>query len=153
RDRERHFAAQLRFEASAYCFRKRTHRYASVARHALLVCDLLRGPRSIEVSQIRRRLILLDRHQEAIGAQEVVFLADDNVNIIFSTDVLSPPDWLVRRYAAVILDDRPGARQRIVDRGDFIMEKIEIGFVEINPFPDDGPTVLVERNAARIVGA
>src|SRR5205807_9880351 len=33
--------------------------------------------RLFEISQIRRRLVLLGRHQEAVRAQEIIFLADD----------------------------------------------------------------------------
>src|SRR5947209_5210081 len=37
--------------------------------------------RSFEIFQIGRCLIFLCRHQEAIRAQEVVFLANDNIHV------------------------------------------------------------------------
>jgi hypothetical protein len=40
----------------------------------------------------------------------------------------------------------------MVDRGDFIVQKVGIGFVEKDPFLDDRLAVLVERNTAGIVG-
>src|SRR5262249_60819193 len=61
------------------------------------------------------------------------------------------PDRIV--HAAIVLDDRPRARQRIVDRGDFVMQDVPIAFVEIDPLGDDSPIVLVQGNAAGIEGA
>src|SRR5262249_54431423 len=110
-------------------------------------------PRSIEISQIGWRLILFYRHQQSVGAQEVVLLADDDVNVVFGTNIFAPPDWLVRHYPTVVLHDRPWTRQRIVDGGDFIMQNIRVGFVDINLFPDDSPAIFVKGNAAGIVGA
>ena len=89
-------------------------------------------PRSVEISQIRWRLIFLDRHQEAVGAQEIVLFPDDNMNVVFGTNILAPPDRLVCRDTTVVLHDRPRTRQRIVDGCDFVVQEVGIGFVEIN---------------------
>jgi hypothetical protein len=35
--------------------------------------------RLIEISQIRRRLVLFGWHQQAVGAQEIAILADDDM--------------------------------------------------------------------------
>src|SRR5258708_34758586 len=117
--------------------------------------DIAETPSSPQSSLEARNAgkILLNRHQEAVGAQEIVLLPDDDVNVVFGTNILTPPDWLVRDNATVVLHDRPWTRQRIVDRGDFIVQKTRIGFVEINLFLDEGATVFVERNAAGVVGA
>jgi hypothetical protein len=48
-----------------------------------------------EIPQIRRRLVLLRRHQQAFGAQVVGLLADADMDIVLGTDVLAPPDRLV----------------------------------------------------------
>ena len=45
-----------------------------------------------EISQIGRRLILPGEHQQAVGAQEIVFLADDDVIVALVAIVLVP--WL-----------------------------------------------------------
>src|SRR5499427_2176118 len=37
--------------------------------------------RPLEIAQVRRRLVLLRRHQLAVGAQIVVFLADADVSV------------------------------------------------------------------------
>src|SRR6267142_425493 len=110
-------------------------------------------PRQVEIAQIRWWLILLDRHQEAVGAEEIVLLADDDMNIVFGADVLAPPDRSLGGDTAVVLGDGPGPRQRIVDHGDLVVQHVRISLVEINPFLDHGLAVRVEGNAAGVVGA
>jgi hypothetical protein len=46
----------------------------------------------LEISQIRRRLILARRHQQAVRAQHVILLADGDVRIAFGADVLEPDE-------------------------------------------------------------
>src|SRR5262249_40168798 len=46
--------------------------------------------RLVEISQIRRRLILLRGHQVAIGAQEIILLADDHMMVVLGTNRLAP---------------------------------------------------------------
>src|SRR5258708_21915547 len=117
--------------------------------------DIAETPSSPQSSLEARNAgkILLNRHQEAVGAQEIVLLPDDDVNVVFGTNILTPPDWLVPDNATVVLHDRPWTRQRIVDRGDFIVQKIVIDFVEVNLFLDDSAAVFVERNASGVLGA
>ena len=58
----------------------------------------------LEISQIRRLLILPDRHQESICAQEIVVLAYDDVLVVEATAVLMPDAIAV---APVAPGDRP----------------------------------------------
>ena len=69
--------------------------------------------------------------------REIVVFADRDMSIVFGADVLAPPDRLFGRDAAVVLDDGPGTRQRMVERGDFVMQEVRIGFVEVKPLLDD----------------
>src|SRR6476660_92810 len=73
----------------------------------------------IEVVQVRRLLVLPDRHQQAIGAQEIVLLADDDMLIVGGADVLAP---LVVALATIAAGDGPGSRQRVVDDGDLVAQ-------------------------------
>src|SRR4029453_7234503 len=95
-------------------------------------------PRQVEIAQIRWRLILLGRHQEAVGTEEIVLLADDDMNVVFGADVLAPPDRSLGGDAAIVLDDGPGTRQCIVEHRDLVVQNVGISLVEINPFLDHG---------------
>src|SRR5438105_2347705 len=64
--------------------------------------------RLVEISQIRRRLILFDRHQEAVRAEEIVLLADNNVDVVLDADVFPPPDRSLGCNATVVFDHGPG---------------------------------------------
>ncbi len=44
----------------------------------------------VEMPQIRRGLVLLDRHQVAVGAEHILFLADEHVVEVFGTVILGP---------------------------------------------------------------
>src|SRR6516164_382510 len=44
----------------------------------------------LKISQIRRRLAFLGRHQEPIPTQEVVFLADDDLGVVLRRIKLRP---------------------------------------------------------------
>jgi hypothetical protein len=100
-----------------------------------------------------RQLSLPGGHQETVGAQEIVLVADDDVGIVFSADVFAPPDWLLGRDPTIGLHHGPGARERVVDRGDVVVEEVRVILVEMKPFLDDGQAILVERDAACIVSA
>ena len=41
----------------------------------------------------------------------------------------------------------------MIDRGNFVVQNVAIGFVEVNPFPDHCLIVRVHRNAARVENA
>jgi len=62
--------------------------------------------------EIRTRLSLFDWPDQAVCADEVVLLADANVLVVFFAVVLKP-DRVVA-LAAIIFDDRPGTRQRMI---------------------------------------
>src|SRR5258708_23422567 len=47
-------------------------------------------PHLIEVSQIRRRLVLAGRHQQAIRAHEIVFLADGELLVVLAAIIFGP---------------------------------------------------------------
>src|SRR5262249_10959336 len=75
------------------------------------------------------------------------------MDVAFGADVLVPPDLLPRLGAPIILGDGPGTRQRMVDGGDLVVEKVRIGLVQVDALPDDALVVAVERNAADVVVA
>src|SRR6266446_7016718 len=47
----------------------------------------------------------------------------------------------------------PWARQRVVDRRDFVVQNVRIGFIEVNSLFDDSLIILVKRETAALVGA
>src|SRR5215467_2715830 len=60
------------------------------------------------------------------------------------------PVRLAIRLAPVALENGPGPRQRTVDNGHLVAEEVAIVLVEIDPLPDDGLVVLVQRDAAAV---
>src|SRR5262252_9101840 len=101
--------------------------------------------RLIEIAQIRGLLILPDRHQEAIGAQEVILLADDDMLVVGGADVFAPS---VVALATVAASHRPGTCERVVDDGDLVAQHVRVRLVETDALLDDGPLVRMERRAA-----
>ena len=73
----------------------------------------------LEIAQIRRRLVLLGRHQVAVRAQEIVVLADARRGCC-SRRSSSSRQIRCGLLAEVALGHRPGARQRIVDDRDLV---------------------------------
>ena len=70
---------------------------ASMRRCRISLCELVRRVRNalitsglLEIAQVRRRLVLLGRHQKAVGAEEVVLLADHHVIVVLAAIVLVP---------------------------------------------------------------
>src|SRR6516165_2436571 len=110
-------------------------------------------PRLLEILQIRRRLVLLRRHQVAVGADIVDLPADADMRIVLGADRLAPPDRLLARGPAVVLGDGPGPRQGMVDGGDLVVQEIAVGLVEIDALLDHGLIVLVHGNAGAVEGA
>ena len=100
--------------------------------------------RQIEVPQVRCRLVLAQRHQMAVGAAEVAFLANDDVVIGLGAEIFRP-DRLA--LAIVIARHRPRPREGVVDGGDLGVQTIGVGRVEENALLDDRPVVLVQRQA------
>src|SRR5450432_67554 len=123
--------------------------FASITRRP----RLLRLPAgAIEISQIWRWLVLAGRRQLSVGAQHVVLLADLYMVVGFGADDLAPRG-LALGLATVALGDDPRAGERVVGHRDLVVEDVGISLVEVDPLGDDGFVVLVQRNAAVIVGA
>src|SRR5262245_24380895 len=99
-----------------------------------------------EISKIRRGLILLRRHQEAVGTQHVALAADLDMGVVLGADALAP-DRTRALHAAIFLGRAPGARERIVDGSDLHDEDVRIGLVLIDPLLEDALTVRVQRQA------
>src|SRR5712691_520382 len=69
--------------------------------------------RLLEISQIRRSLAFLGRHQQAIGAQHVALRADKEVIVVLGT-IDFAPEWLRIWFATVVFHHGPRTRQRVV---------------------------------------
>src|SRR5262245_30520237 len=106
--------------------------------------------RLIEISQVRRDLALLGRHQIAVRAEIVGLLPDQDMRIVLGAIVVEPERALV---TTILLGHRPRPGQRIVDRGDVVEQYARIGLVEVNSLLDHGLVVAMERQAARLEGA
>src|SRR5580692_6271522 len=106
-------------------------------------------PRLSEISQIRRRLILAGRHQIAVAAQEIVFLTNDDVIVVFRAVVLVPP---IIGDAQIRLGYRPRPGECMVDDRDLVVHHVLVGFVEIDTLLNDRLIVGVQRKAARLQG-
>src|SRR5262245_11934555 len=91
----------------AWRFSPQLHR--SAVGQITSACSGISGSRSLpallEIAQVRRRLVLAGRHQQAIRAEHVVLLPDGDVRIAFGADVLDPEEVAL---AAILLDHRPG---------------------------------------------
>src|SRR5262249_33405282 len=104
----------------------------------------------LEISQIRRRLVLPGGHQIAIRTQEIVFLADDDVAVVFGGVVFVPEDVAV---AGIKFFYWAKTRERMIGGGGVVVHDVRIASVEIDTLQDDGLVVVVQRYAARFVGA
>src|SRR5262245_40193758 len=93
-----------------------------------------------EVAQIRWRLILPGRRENAVTADRVNLLAQRHVLIIVSTKVLDPFDVAV---AAIAAHHGPRTGERIVGGRDLVVEEIGSALVEIDVLLDDGLGSLV----------
>src|SRR6266849_1699311 len=107
------------------------------------------SPPRAEVLQARRRLILLGWPDKAILVQEVCFITDANRVALPDARVLVPLRLRVRG-APVVLQHRPGPRQRMVEDRDLVMQEVLVGLVEEDALFDDRLIVLVQRNSAQI---
>jgi hypothetical protein len=85
--------------------------------------------RLIEISQIRRCLISLGRHQQAVRAKEVIFFADDEVRVAFLTPKFRPLHHLFGN-APVLPIGCPWPRQYIIkDGGEFMNVSVPVKLV------------------------
>src|ERR1700722_7759729 len=101
----------------------------------------------IETFQWRRRLVLPGRHQEAVNAAKIGFRTDHDVVIVLGADELGRQRIVL---ALVVARHRPGARERVVDGGDLVMQAVVVGLVEEKPLPDHRPVVGMQRNAGGV---
>src|SRR5262249_4988382 len=74
-----------------------------------------------EVAPLRRRLVLPGRHEIAVRTREIIFLADHDVNVGFGAVVFVPQH--LGGQTTIVLHDRPGMRQGVVDRRALVVKK------------------------------
>src|SRR5262245_6802083 len=108
--------------------------------------------RLLEISQIRRRLAFLGGHQQAVSAQEIIFVTDHDLAVAFVANVFAPA-WTRFRVAPESLVHAPRPCQCVVEHGDLVMKDIRIAFVEIEPLLEDRLIVEMQRQSGGIVGA
>src|SRR5258706_3077548 len=107
-------------------------------------------PRLFEILQIRRGLILLRGHQQVIAAENIVLITDPDVTVVLGAIVLNPDRVVI---ALVVFVDRPRTRQGMVVDGDYVMQRVGVGLVDVEALRDDGLAVFMERDARRLVRA
>src|SRR5258708_27873480 len=106
----------------------------------------------LEIAQIRWRLVLVGRHQLAVGAAKIVFFLDADMRVGFRANLREPHRtgiWI----AGGLLDLDVGPRQRMIEHGDLVIKGVGVGLVEVDPLLDDGLIIPVERDARDIVAA
>src|SRR5215467_3396544 len=111
---------------------------------------LLLFGRLFEVAQIRWRLVLLGWHEVAVPAHEVDFIPDGDMHVVFGANLFLPPDRLLGLRATVVLDDDPGARERVVDRGNLVVQNVAVSLVEVDALLDNCLIVLVHWDAGHL---
>src|SRR5262245_39461084 len=109
------------------------------ARRSLLELVLL------EVAQARRRLVLAGRHQQAVGAQEILLLSDLHLVLVLAADGLEPGCLSLPMIGP---RHRPWARERIIDHRDVVTQDVWVVLVESDALVHHGSIVRVERQAA-----
>ena len=68
----------------------------------------------------------------AVPAQKIAFLADFDVMIALGANFLDPLR-LLGRQTRIFFRNGPRPRQRVVNRGDLVVEDARIGLVGVNP--------------------
>src|SRR5262249_7572364 len=76
-------------------------------------------PRLVEISQIWRLLAFASRHQIAIGAQKIILFTNGDVVVGFIAIIFVPNRIFL---PSIVFHHRPRPRQRVVDRGDLVMQ-------------------------------
>src|SRR5262249_14218174 len=120
-------------------------------RRAALSCNprapTLLFPRLLEITQIRRRLILVSRHQLAIGrVNNVSLIADLDPDVVLWAGLQQPYRARIL-LAHGLLDFGVRPRHGVIYHGDLVIERVAVRLVEIEPLLDDGLVVLVKWNA------
>src|SRR6266849_3781624 len=105
--------------------------------------------RLLEISQVRRWLLVSGRHQVAVLIHFVGLVADMNEWDLLVANVLRPLRERVEG-AAIALRHRPRTGQCVVGHGDFVMKEVAVRLVEIDALSDDALAILVQRNAAAV---
>src|SRR5438477_7573181 len=81
--------------------------------------DFLISILRLEISQVRGLLSLLDGHEQALGAQEIIFIADRDVVVALDAVVFRPENLLLTTIA---VQDFPRTCQSFIDRRDFVVK-------------------------------
>src|SRR5262249_44673331 len=100
-----------------------------------------------EIPQVGRRLIFPRRHQEAIDAEEIIFVRKQDVMVVLRAGVFEP---LRGSDPCIAAPDGPWPRERVVVRGDFIVEGVAVCLVEPKLFFQDRLVVLVQWDAVGV---
>src|SRR5450631_3944751 len=88
--------------------------------------------RSLEIFQVGRRLALSGGHQIAVGAQEIVLLADDQLVVALGAISLGPARTrILAAPKGLVHAPRPG--QGMIEHGDLVMQNVRIGLIEMEP--------------------
>src|SRR6266436_5520339 len=112
----------------------------------------LRRLRSLEISQIGRRLVPAGRHQHAVPTQEIVVVADNDLVVVLRAIKLQPVRTRIR-VEHVFLVDGPRLCQRVVDHRELVVKDFRTGLVEMKPLHEDRLIIEVEGQAGCVVGA
>src|SRR5262245_37532600 len=97
-------------------------------------------PRLLEVSQIWWRLVLTDRHQQAVTTQVVAFRADGAHRRVLGAVSLGPVGARTRiTHILLIAAARP--RQCMVEDGDLVRKDVRMGLGAADPLLECGLSV------------
>src|SRR5215467_288800 len=105
--------------------------------------------RLVEISQVRRWLLVSGRHQVAVLTHFVGLVADMNEWNLLVANVLRPLRQGVEG-ATIVLHHGPRTGQCVVGHRDFVMKEVAVRVVEIDSLPDDALAILVQRNATAV---
>src|SRR5262245_23515800 len=106
-----------------------------------------------KMSQVRRRLPLVRRHQEPVAAAVIDRVSNSDMWVVLGADRLSPPDRSLVGCTAVGLGNGPRARQRVIDDSDLVVNGVGVALFKRDPFLDHGLVVLVQGDPGGIKGA
>src|SRR5258708_15372802 len=104
----------------------------------------------LEITQIRRRLVLHGGHQEAVAAEEVNLLTDPDMSILFAANRVAEPGRLVGRGAPVGFGHQPWPGQSMIDGGDVVVQQIRVGLLGLDALLTDGLVASGQRVAAGV---
>jgi hypothetical protein len=93
--------------------------------------------RWLEITQIRRRLILVGRHQLAVDPFGNVGLVADLDPDVVQRAVLQAPHRPRIGLADGLLNLGVRPRHVVIDHRDLVIERVAVGLVEIDPFLQD----------------